>query len=80
MAETNPAPHTGAPARVEHRISVPADVSMVELLGLRDEVLKDPLKQDYFDIVDRLDADAALPNLAQWQAERRAGGQPLTLQ
>lgn len=30
----------GAPARVEHRISVPADVSMVELLGLRDEVLR----------------------------------------
>ncbi|MFI8610416.1 ABC transporter substrate-binding protein [Pseudomonas sp. NPDC077649] len=46
----------------------------------RDEVLKDPLKQDYFEIVDRLDADTALPNLAQWQAERRAGGQPLTLQ
>ncbi len=46
----------------------------------RDEVLKDPLKQDYFEIVDRLDASTALPSLADWQAERRAGGQPLTLQ
>ena len=46
----------------------------------RDEVLKDPLKQDYFEIVDRLDASSALPSLAEWQAERRAGGQPLTLQ
>jgi len=41
MTQPTPAPqHTGAPARVEHRISVPADVSMVELLGLRDEVLR----------------------------------------
>lgn len=46
----------------------------------REEVLKDPLKQDYFEIVDRLDASAALPSLNEWQAERRAGGQPLTLQ
>lgn len=46
----------------------------------RDEVLKDPLKQDYFEIVDRLDASTALPSLADWQAERSAGGQPLTLQ
>ena len=46
----------------------------------RDEVLKDPLKQDYFEIVDRLDASTALPSLADWQAEREAGGQPLTLQ
>nr|WP_298169159.1 substrate-binding protein [uncultured Pseudomonas sp.] len=46
----------------------------------RAEVLKDPLKQDYFEIVDRLDASQALPTLAQWQAERRAAGQPLTLQ
>ncbi|MGG2397610.1 substrate-binding protein [Pseudomonas sp. SH1-B] len=46
----------------------------------REEVLKDPLKQDYFEIVDRLDANTALPSLADWQAERRAGGQPLTLQ
>jgi len=47
MADTNPAPrgagspHAGAPTHVEHRITVPAEVSMVELLGLRDEVLKE---------------------------------------
>ncbi|WP_090033004.1 PhoH family protein [Cellulomonas marina] len=29
----------GAPARVEHRITVPPEIPMVELLGLRDEVL-----------------------------------------
>lgn len=46
----------------------------------RDEVLKDPLKQDYFEIVDRLDANQAAPSLAEWQAERRNAGQPLTLQ
>ncbi|MBD8058441.1 PhoH family protein [Cellulomonas sp. JH27-2] len=40
MAESTPAPRHDAPARVVHRISVPADVSMVELLGLRDEVLR----------------------------------------
>lgn len=46
----------------------------------RTEVLKDPLKQDYFEIVDRLDANQTTPSLAEWQAERRAAGQPLTLQ
>ncbi|MDD2160678.1 ABC transporter substrate-binding protein [Pseudomonas sp. MIL19] len=46
----------------------------------RAEVLKDPFKQDYFEIVDRLDASQAAPSLAEWQAERRAAGQPLTLQ
>jgi ABC-type branched-subunit amino acid transport system substrate-binding protein len=46
----------------------------------RADVLKDPLKQDYFEIVDRLDANQAALSLAEWQAERRAAGQPLTLQ
>jgi ABC-type branched-subunit amino acid transport system substrate-binding protein len=46
----------------------------------RDEVFKDPLKQDYFEIVDRLDASTALPSEADWQAERRAAGKPPTLQ
>lgn len=46
----------------------------------RDEVMKDPFKQDYFAIVDRLDASQAAPSLAEWQAERKAAGQPLTLQ
>ncbi|MGY4642937.1 PhoH family protein [Cellulomonas sp. URHB0016] len=41
MTQPMSSPHQpGTPARVEHRISVPADVSMVELLGLRDEVLR----------------------------------------
>jgi branched-chain amino acid transport system substrate-binding protein len=42
--------------------------------------MKDQFKQDYFAIVDRLDASQAAPSLAEWQAERRAAGQPLTLQ
>jgi hypothetical protein len=42
--------------------------------------MRDPLKQDYFSIVDRLDGSQAAPSLAAWQAERRAGGQPATLQ
>lgn len=52
MAQSTPAPrlprrgtssperNPAAPARVEHRITVPAEVSMVELLGLRDETLR----------------------------------------
>ena len=41
MAETTPARRTsgGLPARVEHRITVPSTIAMVELLGLGDEVL-----------------------------------------
>ncbi|OEC35663.1 ABC-type branched-chain amino acid transport system, substrate-binding protein [Pseudomonas cuatrocienegasensis] len=46
----------------------------------REEVLKDPLKQDYFEIVGRLEGAEAAPSLAEWQAERKAAGQPLTLQ
>ncbi|MBD7918141.1 PhoH family protein [Cellulomonas sp. Sa3CUA2] len=42
MAESSPAPSVpeSRHARIEHRITVPSDVSMVELLGLRDEVLR----------------------------------------
>ena len=52
----NPLAHPRTPdepagaARVEHRITVPAAVSMVELLGLRDEVLK--AVEDGFPTVD----------------------------
>jgi ABC-type branched-subunit amino acid transport system substrate-binding protein len=46
----------------------------------RAEVMSDPLKQDYFSIVDRLDGSQTAPNLAAWQTERRAAGQPPTLQ
>ncbi|WP_277053049.1 ABC transporter substrate-binding protein [Zestomonas thermotolerans] len=42
----------------------------------RAEVLKDPLKQDYFEIVHQLDGEQAAPSLLEWQAERRAAGQP----
>jgi len=42
MAEPSPTPRVpeSRHARIEHRITVPSDVSMVELLGLRDEVLR----------------------------------------
>lgn len=42
MAEPSPAPRVpeSRHARTEHRLTVPPDVSMVELLGLRDEVLR----------------------------------------
>ena len=46
----------------------------------RTEVMKDRLKQDYFDIVHQLDGVQAAPSLAEWQAERRAAGKPTTLQ
>ena len=52
MAESSPAPRVPEPrhAHVEHRITVPPDVSMVELLGLRDEVLRSI--EDGFQTVD----------------------------
>ena len=44
MAETSPDRHDrslpGVAARVEHRITIPSGVSMVELLGLNDQVLR----------------------------------------
>jgi ABC-type branched-subunit amino acid transport system substrate-binding protein len=46
----------------------------------REEVLKDRFKQDYFEIVHRLSGEQAAPSLAEWQEERRAGGQPARLQ
>ncbi len=46
----------------------------------REEVMKGAQRQDYFDIIQQLDGSQAAPSLAQWQAERRAAGQPLTLQ
>ncbi|MGN8246181.1 PhoH family protein [Cellulomonas soli] len=38
--DTSQPPRAAAHTRVEHRITVPVGVSMVELLGLRDEVLR----------------------------------------
>lgn len=46
----------------------------------RAEVLKDPLHQDFFEIVHHLDGEQSAPGLSDWQAERRAAGQPETLQ
>lgn len=46
----------------------------------REEVLKDRFKQDYFKIVHRLSGEQAAPSLAEWQEERRVGGQPARLQ
>lgn len=46
----------------------------------RNEVLKDPFRQDYFEIVHRLDKELAAPTLAEWQEERRSANQPLQLQ
>lgn len=46
----------------------------------RAEVMKDPFKQDYFEIIGKLDGAQAAQTLEEWQAERRAAGQPLALQ
>ncbi|WP_137889125.1 ABC transporter substrate-binding protein [Pseudomonas sp. 2FE] len=43
----------------------------------RDEIVRSPLKQDYFDIIHRMDGEAAAPSLDDWQQER---GDNLTLQ
>src|SRR5690606_28443325 len=46
----------------------------------RAEILKDPLHQDFFEIVHHLDGEQGAPSLSEWQAERRAAGQPEKLQ
>ena len=50
MAQTPSARRTGSSARVEHRITIPPTVPMVDLLGLGDEVLR--AIEDGFDDVD----------------------------
>ncbi|TBW54375.1 ABC transporter substrate-binding protein [Marinobacter halodurans] len=45
----------------------------------RDEILKDPLGSDFFEIVDSLDGNSAAKTLEEWQEERRAAKKPLTL-
>ena len=45
----------------------------------RAEVMADPLRQDYFKIIGQLSAEEAAQTLEQWQAERKAAGQPLRL-
>lgn len=46
----------------------------------RDEVMKDRSRQDYFEIVGRLDGELAAPTLEEWKQERLAAGQPPQLQ
>ena len=46
----------------------------------RAEIIKDPLHQDFFEIVHHLDGEQGALSLSEWQAERRAAGQPETLQ
>lgn len=46
----------------------------------RAEIMKDPLHQDFFEIVHHLDGEDGALSLSEWQAERRAAGQPDTLQ
>ncbi|MEE3158691.1 MAG: branched-chain amino acid ABC transporter substrate-binding protein, partial [Pseudomonadota bacterium] len=46
----------------------------------RAEVMADPLRQDYFEILGSLPGEQAAQTLEQWQEVRRAAGQPLRLQ
>ncbi|MDG9928826.1 MULTISPECIES: ABC transporter substrate-binding protein [unclassified Pseudomonas] len=43
----------------------------------REQVMRDPFKQDYFEIIHRMAGDHAAPSLEDWQQER---GEQLTLQ
>ena len=43
----------------------------------RDEIMSDPFKQNYFEIIHRMAGDQAAPSLDDWQQER---GEQLTLQ
>lgn len=43
----------------------------------RAEVMQDPLKQDYFEVVHRMDGDMAAPTLTEWQEERGVGRESL---
>ncbi len=36
----------------------------------RDEVMKDPFKQNYFEIIHRMAGEQAAPSLDEWQQER----------
>ena len=46
----------------------------------RDEIMKDRSKQDYFDIVGRMDGALAAQTAEEWKQERTAAGQPPQLQ
>ena len=46
----------------------------------RDDIMHDRNKQDYFEIVGRMDGAQAAPSLEEWKQERTASGQPPQLQ
>lgn len=46
----------------------------------RDDIMHDRSKQDYFEIVGRMDGAQAAPSLDEWKQERTAAGQPPQLQ
>ena len=46
----------------------------------RDEIMKDRSKQDYFEIVGRMDGALAAQTAEEWKQERTAAGQPPQLQ
>ncbi|MNZ99251.1 hypothetical protein D3C78_1185690 [compost metagenome] len=46
----------------------------------RDEIMKDRSKQDYFEIVGRMDGALAAQTPEEWKQERTAAGQPPQLQ
>lgn len=46
----------------------------------REDILQSHLREDYFEILLRLDGNDAVQTPDEWRAERRAAGAPLTLQ
>lgn len=46
----------------------------------RHKVLADKHKEDFFEILTSMPGEQAAPTLAEWRAERKAAGKPLTLQ
>lgn len=45
----------------------------------RDIIMADPFSSDYFDIIDSLPGGEAVQTQEEWQARRRAAGQPVSL-
>jgi phosphate starvation-inducible protein PhoH and related proteins len=89
MAQSTPEPRPAlGHARVEHRISVPAEVSMVELLGSRDEVLQAieagfssvdvHVRGNEFTLTGPAGDVALVARLVDELVEMAAGGTPLT--
>ncbi|MBQ0834377.1 ABC transporter substrate-binding protein [Marinobacter sp.] len=45
----------------------------------REQVVSDPLRSDFFDVVGSLEGEKAAQTLTEWQAERAAAGKPASL-